>query len=279
MFNGGNSTVSLEQYYPYLFENLNYTSGGVPKIIHQTWKNNTIPKKWKKSPYMWKKIHPEYKYFLWTDELIRNHIKIFHPDFLEIHDNYEYNIQRADMIRYFILYDFGGIYSDLDLYPIKSIEPYITQGAHLVFSSNSQCITNSFMLSSRNDPFWHTVFDLLKNPDKSIITIFKHFKIMMTTGPMMINKAFNKSKHSVTILPRDLFMSYSTVEEKPRIDLSEAVLLPLYGKSWESFDSRFFNFCFKYRELLIILVTLLIVSMIYGYFYYKQKYFICENTK
>jgi mannosyltransferase OCH1-like enzyme len=32
------------------------------------------------------------------------------------------NIQGSDMIRYIVLHDFGGVYSDLDLYPVKNIK-------------------------------------------------------------------------------------------------------------------------------------------------------------
>ena len=72
----------------------------IPKIIHQVWINDTwkdsslkkdVPEKWKKSQQEWKRLHPDWKYILWTDEDIRNHIKNNHPDFLELHDNYEYN--------------------------------------------------------------------------------------------------------------------------------------------------------------------------------------------
>jgi len=38
-----------------------------------------------------------------------------YPWFLETFDSYPYNIERADVIRYFALYHFGGIYLDLDL--------------------------------------------------------------------------------------------------------------------------------------------------------------------
>jgi len=75
----------------------------------------------------------------WTDEDIREFIRKFYPDFLELHDQYPYNIQRADMIRYFILYHYGGIYSDLDLYPTESIRDYLhgyTADVLLVNSGN-----------------------------------------------------------------------------------------------------------------------------------------------
>ena len=35
--------------------------------------------------------------------------------FLETYDAYPYPIQRADALRYFVVYHYGGIYADLDL--------------------------------------------------------------------------------------------------------------------------------------------------------------------
>ena len=37
-----------------------------------------------------------------------------YPWFLETWDNYPFNIERADAIRYFVLAHYGGVYIDLD---------------------------------------------------------------------------------------------------------------------------------------------------------------------
>ena len=37
------------------------------------------------------------------------------PNFLAPYRSYPYDIQRADAIRYFILFEFGGLYLDLDI--------------------------------------------------------------------------------------------------------------------------------------------------------------------
>ena len=34
----------------------------IPKIIHQTWKNETIPEMWRKSQQDCRNIHPDYEY-------------------------------------------------------------------------------------------------------------------------------------------------------------------------------------------------------------------------
>lgn len=52
---------------------------------------------------------------LWTDATARHFIQTHYPSFLATYDSYEYNIQRADAIRYFVLHRYGGIYMDLDV--------------------------------------------------------------------------------------------------------------------------------------------------------------------
>lgn len=51
---------------------------------------------------------------LWTDAKAVDFIAREYPWFLETFKGYEYPIQRADTIRYFVLAHYGGIYIDLD---------------------------------------------------------------------------------------------------------------------------------------------------------------------
>jgi hypothetical protein len=57
---------------------------------------------------------------LWTDATARLFIQTHYPSFLATYDSYEYNIQRADAIRYFVLHRYGGIYMDLDVSAVFS---------------------------------------------------------------------------------------------------------------------------------------------------------------
>jgi mannosyltransferase OCH1-like enzyme len=87
----------------------------IPKIIHQTFKNTSIPEHWTEPVAKCKELHPDYEYMLWTDESARDFIAEHYPLFLPTFDGYPYTIQRADVIRYFILNHYGGVYIDMDL--------------------------------------------------------------------------------------------------------------------------------------------------------------------
>lgn len=75
----------------------------IPKIIHQTWKNSTLPYHFEVLSNTWKLLHSGWDYYLWTDEMNRYFIKEFYPDLLVKYDSYPKNIQRVDAVRYFIL--------------------------------------------------------------------------------------------------------------------------------------------------------------------------------
>ena len=237
----------------------------IPKIIHQTWKDNTIPDKWKISPLMWKKYHPDWEYILWTDKMIRDYIKLFYPNVLNKFDSYKYNIQRVDIIRYFILKDFGGIYSDLDLYPVSNIESYFksNEDVYFVFLGNAYgCVTNSFMASKKNAPIWTDVINNI-NTKLPWYSFIKHFHIMYSTGPIFLTKIIKKYQHTISLLPSKLFMAYNSNEDI-NIIKEEAILLPLEGKSWNSVDSHILNLLNKYKmQLLYCIITIFIIKVIY----------------
>lgn len=86
----------------------------IPKIIHQTYINESIPDVWKQAQKSCIELHKDYEYKLWTDALAREFIATEYPWFLEVFDGYTQPIQRADVIRYFVLVHFGGVYIDLD---------------------------------------------------------------------------------------------------------------------------------------------------------------------
>ncbi|KAA8572639.1 hypothetical protein EYC84_003238 [Monilinia fructicola] len=80
----------------------------IPKIIHQTYINSSIPERWKKGHQSCVDLHDDYEYKLWTDEASRAFIAAEYPWFLDTFDSYPFPIQRADSIRYFVLAHYGG---------------------------------------------------------------------------------------------------------------------------------------------------------------------------
>jgi hypothetical protein len=176
----------------------------LPKIIHQQWKTETVPEgDFTKYHAEWKKIYPapEYQHMLWTDESGRRLIAGEFAWFLEAFDNYAMNIQRADSMRYFILYKYGGVYADLDYEPYTNFWDALPNDRVSLIESpykiNEQ-VQNSLMSSPARDPFWNVTFDILYQRRKS-------HKVLSSTGPSAMDAAMAASNDPVHMLPCENF--------------------------------------------------------------------------
>ena len=244
-----------------------------PKIIHQVYGfwDKKIPKNIEERINNWKKMHPDYEYILWNKKKSREFIKTKYNWFLKLYDNYEYEIQRADVIRYFILYYYGGIYSDIDLEPVKSLntllDKYKNKLCILYKSSNSDLLTNDFMISKPKNKFWKKVWhDLIVN--HNFRSLSKHLTVMYTTGPLLIDSSYENfflKKKYVYIINSKYINNCDISAKKPCYN-KEAYLKRHTGNSWHGFDSTFLNFLYKYKYIFILLVIIsIIIFIIFNY--------------
>jgi inositol phosphorylceramide mannosyltransferase catalytic subunit len=167
-------------------------SGVIPKIIHQTWKTDQVPEEWCDCVQSWKRLNPEWAYHLWTDEEGRRFVAEHYPDFLKTYEGYSYNIQRADAIRYLLLYKYGGVYVDLDFECFRSIDELLIGKTmaiglepqkHAQWQGREWLLSNAFMASVPGHPFLSEVISAMEvaNPRISF-----HQDVLKTTGPILL---------------------------------------------------------------------------------------------
>ena len=84
---------------------------GISRIIHQTWKNDIVPDKWKAYQEKVQELHPDWEYRLWTDEHNDAFIKQHYPDLFPLYQDYPKPVMKADVIRYAIMDQMGGLWN------------------------------------------------------------------------------------------------------------------------------------------------------------------------
>jgi mannosyltransferase OCH1-like enzyme len=195
----------------------------IPKILHQTWKNEDLPAAFAGYAASWKEHHPDWQYMFWTDEMNRAFIKQHYGWFLDTYDGYEFNIQRADAIRYFLLTHFGGVYVDLDNECFKSIEGLVRAeecffalepDTHARSHQVERIISNALMGAIPNHPFFAAIMkDLLfyKSTRNK-----RNETILYTTGPMMIERVLKQVTHQqrIGLLPSNYCEPLSYLESE-----------------------------------------------------------------
>jgi mannosyltransferase OCH1-like enzyme len=156
----------------------------IPKIIHQTapsdeTKWNPI---WKPCQESWKRNFPNWEYRLWNDEDLDIFIKTKYSWFYPTFSGYSKNINRIDAARYFILYEYGGIYSDMDFECLKNFEHLLLDGCVNIAESPhypGEKYQNALMVSTKHHPFWKSIWKYL---DKHKT----HENVLVSTGPHAI---------------------------------------------------------------------------------------------
>lgn len=247
----------------YSRKRIRMTTVGIPKLIHQTWKSKNLPQDWQPSADSWKRLHPEWQYHLWTDEENEAFIREKFPWFLETFLAFPYNIQRADAIRYPLLYEYGGVYSDADLEPMNNMDDlFPNKGAYIVTSNNSSNVyTNCLMASSPKEPIWlEIIYEMMKPPKWWYLG--KHLHVMMTTGPLMIDRVAKRYPHTLNVLPSTTLLTCGVCDKMPCNNMFARARV-LQGQSWNSWDSMVYNtmLC-HWRKILILLILILLMLVI-----------------
>jgi len=217
----------------------------IPKIIHQTWKNEKIPDRWKEAVESCKEKNKDYKYILWTDKSMKEFVKKEFPEFYKTYTEYPHNIQRCDSFRFLVLYKYGGFYMDMDVICKKSLNTFRKYDLVLVKSGNYDTLTNSFMGSTRENKFMEYCMNKLIQHKDSYSLLGKHLHIMHTTGPFFINdraKEFmlSKKKDNYYLLSKEEYTGDCNV---CNIDTCKGGVYfgHVKGNSWHSIDSTIYN--------------------------------------
>lgn len=145
-----------------------------PKLIFQTWKSrHSVPDNYVYWSATLKKMLPAFDYYLWDDRDNRSFIAQNYPWFLPVYDRYPREIYRVDAVRYFFLYQFGGLYVDMDTECLRPLNLGTDSGdVWLGRMGNdadfSHSIPNAIMASRPRQEFWLLVIHLLIQKADSI---------------------------------------------------------------------------------------------------------------
>ena len=179
-------------------KNSELSSTPIPKIIYQTWKSETLPEKLKPYRDAWMTLHPEpeWRFPLLLDADLRKLVEDHFPHHLPKYDSFTHTIERVDFARYIMMY-LGGVYADIDTYPVQSIEPFLgyrivlgtepVEHATLLYG-RAMVLCNAFMMSAPGEKIWIDFMDyIVENYEYCSNPVH-------TTGPMAMTKFYEANK-------------------------------------------------------------------------------------
>jgi mannosyltransferase OCH1-like enzyme len=189
----------------------------IPKILWQTheWKYEDLPDIYKSNSMTWRNHFPDWEYRYHSAEDRENFIKEYYPEQLSVYQFIKPGIYKADFWRYLVIYEFGGMYADMDsvydlsfTHPTKPLnfDKSINVSFNGYFRLNKwspPMYQNAWLLAEAKNPIMKKVVDSLIDgctrlyDNRDSYKIFPDSMWIHSTGPGMYTKIINKNLKDV----------------------------------------------------------------------------------
>ena len=198
----------------------------IPKIIHYCWlSNEPIPEELQNYMKSWRQYLPDYEFVLWNFERFdKSSSKWVEQAF----DNKKYAFA-ADYIRLYAIYNYGGIYMDMDIEVLQSFDGLLDTDLLLAFENDEKNgIEAGCFGAKKENPFIGECLNYYK--DRFFIKGDGTFDMLPLPKIMM---KFISNKEGLTILDRYTFTCKSYEDGNiTRKDYSYAI--HNFAGSWTS---------------------------------------------
>jgi len=96
---------------------------GIPGLLHRIWIGPRVFPPFKDLRWIesFEKENSDFTPLVWKDADVRKLILEKYPEYEGVYSGYRLNIQRADLARYLVLYEYGGMYADLDMSAVRPV--------------------------------------------------------------------------------------------------------------------------------------------------------------
>jgi mannosyltransferase OCH1-like enzyme len=202
----------------------------IPCIIHQIWLGSPLPAAFKAYQASWQQQHPDWHYLLWADAQVAQ-LSLINQDLFDAADN---NGEKSDILRYELLYQFGGLYVDVDfecLKPFDELQKFDFYIGIQPFDTDHVQVGIGLIGAKKHHPLLAQMIALLRfTRDQQ--------QIIKRTGPQAFTCLLSLTKHVTTrdlILPASYFYprGYTQTKDEPAVWLKpESYAVHHWAGSW-----------------------------------------------
>ena len=231
----------------------------IPKIFHFIWiGKNSIPESYIHYIQSWIFYHQDWTFYFWND----NNIPLIFNQ--KLYDNSTVYAQKADILRYEILYKYGGIYIDCDFLCVKPIDDLIINMDGFSAYESKEYIAIGIMGFKKKDIFLKKIiqfihYNTILNNDKTI---------PIQTGPVFFTKMCNnfiinnkKISEKYTFYSPEYFYNYTysdKINNNPILFNKNNYAFHLWGYSWDTnkmFQKSKYNYIYPFQLNNLLLNT------------------------
>jgi mannosyltransferase OCH1-like enzyme len=189
----------------------------IPKIIHQIWVGpKPVPEFLKILSLSWKDTHPDWEYILWTNETADTLVTNMRPDHQIIYHTAQSMRARANILRYYLLYWYGGLYVDADFRCLQCFEELNHYYDFYVgiAPNDAMAICNNALIASIPE---HPIMKYIIDNAKYIENQYQIFSIGVFYFSKALLKIINSTSGTNIALPTNIFYSLPRHFEEHKI--------------------------------------------------------------
>jgi len=200
----------------------------IAKKIHYVWfGKKPYSKLIEKCINSWKEKLPDYEFILWNED----NSPIERSIYLQRALKKKYYAFAADYVRFYALYNYGGIYLDTDMEVVKNFDPLLENKFFIGYES-SNLISAGIIGAKQKCEISKVILEYLDNSNT------------YETIPLIITKLFKEynfiNKDNIKIFPSEYFYPYNPYDKEREglelmyMDITQnTYAIHHWGKSWK----------------------------------------------
>jgi inositol phosphorylceramide mannosyltransferase catalytic subunit len=206
----------------------------IPKIIHHIWLGGNLPIKYRSYVESWKEFNPTWIHRFWDDENTKN-LNLINRDKFEKTTNLG---QKSDILRYELLYKYGGMYVDTDFECLKPFNDLTTLKffTGIAYPSTIEMYIGLIASIPEHPIIRDCIFNMSNISDRDAV------QVMSTTGNYHFTRQFMDNMHKTTgivAFPMNFFYPFPNTtrdtcvgEERRRFIKDCSYAIHHWGVSW-----------------------------------------------
>jgi mannosyltransferase OCH1-like enzyme len=187
----------------------------IPRITHQIWLQgwDELPEKFHENVRLLRTKNPDYRHMTWDEKSLRAECAKIGPEVAAKFDSFPHLVQKVDLGRFVVLYNYGGVSVDTDMKSLRSIgsTPHLDSADCMIsggaFPLNIVGHTNNALIITKpKNPFIEDMISTIteaKIDEKSFLT--KELYINATTGPQAVQTVVEKHRENIVFLDNKFY--------------------------------------------------------------------------
>lgn len=226
----------------------------IPKIIHCCWLSGApYPELVRKCMDSWRNFLPDYEIVVWDSEKIKEISSTWMDSAIQ-EKKWAF---AADYVRLFALYNYGGIYLDMDVEVLKSFDDLLEQ-PYIVGRESARDVVEAAVLGAEQKAAW--VKDCLDFYEEKMFDISKINRPEVAI-PFIIKKTLKQAHQNMKIYAAEYFSPLNNLTGKLKISGNSYCVHHFNGAWFTEYQKKYFEIRKTYSKKYGAFIGFVVASM------------------